>query len=115
MSTQANAVVTPEQLVAQLNWRYATKKFDTTKKISAENWRAIEQSLVLSPSSFGMQPWKFIVITDAAVREKIKAAAWNQGQVTEASHLVVIAHQTNVSEADARKLIVPVSVKRVPR
>ena len=114
-STDTNAAVNADQLVRQLNWRYATKKFDPAKKISAENWSAIEQSLVLCPSSFGMQPWKFIVVTDSAVREKIKGAAWNQGQVTDASHLVVIAHQTNVSENDARKLIdTTASVRGIP-
>ena len=51
--------LTPEQILDALNWRYATKKFDPDKKIPDEVWKALEQSLVLAPSSFGMQPWKF--------------------------------------------------------
>src|SRR5208282_3283498 len=45
-----------------LHWRYATKKFDPAKRIPAATWEALEQALVLSPSSFGLQPWKFIIV-----------------------------------------------------
>ena len=55
-------------LIENLGWRYATKKFDASKKIAAEHWTTLEQSLVLSPSSFGLQPWKFYVITDPTPR-----------------------------------------------
>lgn len=82
-----------------LNWRYATKIFDAEKKIPAEIWEALEDSLVLSPSSLGLQPWKFIDVRTPAVREKLKEVAWGQSQVTDASHLVVFAGSTNV---DAR-------------
>jgi nitroreductase len=53
-----------EQLVAQLNWRYATQYFDPARKISPEDWAAMEEALILSPSSYGLQPWTFVVITD---------------------------------------------------
>lgn len=81
--------VAPETVVRQLEWRYATKKFDATKKIAAADWDALERSLVLSPSSFGLQPWKFVVVTDPAVRQRLVAASWNQTQVADASHAVV--------------------------
>ena len=55
------SVVSPDQLLQQLHWRYATKKFEPTKKIPQEVWEALEKSLVLAPSSFGLQPWKFFV------------------------------------------------------
>lgn len=73
-----------------LNWRYATKKFDPTKKLSAEQLHIVTESLRLSASSFGLQPWKFIIVEDAAIREKLKAAAWGQGQITDASQLIVL-------------------------
>ena len=60
--------IADSQLLAALNWRYATKKFDPSKKIPAATWAALEQALVLSPSSFGFEPWKFVVVTDAAVK-----------------------------------------------
>jgi nitroreductase len=76
-------------LVAALNWRYATKQFDATRKISATDWAALEESLRLAPSSFGIQPWKFIVVETPALRAQLREHSWGQGQVTDASHLVV--------------------------
>ena len=60
-----------DQLLDRLNWRYATKQFDPNQKISAPDWAAIEDALLLTPSSGGLQPWKFIVVTDPAVRAKL--------------------------------------------
>ena len=90
----------PEQLLERLNWRYATKQFDPQRKISARDWDTLESALQLSPSSGGLQPWKFIVVTDPAVRAKLRAAAYGQAQITDASHLVVFAAKTNFNEAD---------------
>ena len=59
---------TPDKLLAALRWRYATKRFDPARKIPAATWDAIEESLVLTPSSFGLQPWKFVVIQDPLIR-----------------------------------------------
>ncbi|MBI2885227.1 MAG: NAD(P)H-dependent oxidoreductase [Candidatus Omnitrophica bacterium] len=98
-------VVTPGELVQQLRWRYATKKFDPARKIPADRWDALEQALVLSPSSFGLQPWKFIVVTDPAVRERLRPASWNQPQITDASHVVVFAHRKDVSVADVERYV----------
>lgn len=97
-----NCMKTPD-LLAALRWRYAVKAFDPAKKIPEATWRDLEEALILTPSSFGMQPWKFIVVTDPAVREKLRAASWNQGQVTECSHHVVFAGATDVSEADVTR------------
>jgi nitroreductase len=87
-----------EQLLTQLNWRYATKKFDPTRKISPEDWTVLESALILSPSSYGLQPWKFIVITDHKTREKLFPATWNQRQVLDCSHYIVFAVNTRISE-----------------
>ena len=94
-----NTVIS-SQLINQLNWRYATKKFDPTRKISPENWATLEEALVLSPSSFGLQPWKFLIVTNRATREQLVPFSWGQRQIVDASHLVVFATKKNLSEAD---------------
>jgi nitroreductase len=97
-----NAALTPAQLLASLEWRYATKAFDT-RKLPDATWVALEESLRLTPSSFGLQPWKFIVVNDPAVRAKLRPVSWNQSQVTDASHLVVFARRTEMTEADVNE------------
>lgn len=77
-------------ILSALNWRYACKVFDPAKKIPAETWAKLEESLLLTPSSFGLQPWKFIVIQDKELREKLVPHAWNQRQVADCSHLVIM-------------------------
>lgn len=86
-----SALISDSQLLAALNWRYATQKFDPARKIAEATWATLEQALVLTPSSFGAQPWTFIVVDDPAVRERLMAASWGQRQVVDASHLVVFA------------------------
>ena len=92
--------ITPENLLTQLNWRYATKQFDPQLKIAPQTWAALEETLLLTPSSFGLQPWKFLVVTDAATREQLVPVSWGQRQVADASHLVVFAVKRNFGEAD---------------
>src|SRR5581483_4653009 len=87
--------IAPSQLLGQLNWRYATKQFDPEKKINEQNWEVVEEALRLSPSSGGLQPWKFVVVTNPEVREKLRPASYGQAQITDASHLVVFAVKTN--------------------
>lgn len=84
----------PEQVLQQLQWRYAVKKFDPDQKIPTQLWSVLEQSLILSPSSFGLQPWRFIVVQDSQVRQQLMPHSWGQRQVVDASHMVVFA--TNV-------------------
>ena len=95
-----NTAIKPEILINQLNWRYATKQFDPARKIRASDWTTLEEALRLTPSSGGLQPWKFIVVTDPAMRAKLRAASYGQPQITEASQLVVFAAKNNISEAD---------------
>jgi nitroreductase len=97
--------INSEQLLDRLNWRYATKQFDPNRKISAQDWATIEDALLLTPSSGGLQPWKFIVITNPAVRAKLSPASYGQPQITNASHLVVFAAKKNFSEADVDAFI----------
>jgi nitroreductase len=89
-----------DQLLERLHCRYATKKFDHTQKISSEDWAALEATLVLTPSSGGLQPWKFIVVTNQHTREKLVYASHGQTQIKDASHLVVFTVPHNFSEAD---------------
>ncbi len=88
-----------EQIIDALKRRYATKQFDTSKKIDDANFDALLEVIRLSPSSFGVQPWRFIVVRNPELREKLKAAAYGQPQVTEASHLIVFAIVNNLDEA----------------
>jgi nitroreductase len=92
--------VNNETIVRQLKWRYATKKYDPARRIQAPDWATLEQALVLSASSYGLQPWKFFVIENPDVRAKLRLAAYNQPQVTDASHLVVLAHKVGFNAAD---------------
>jgi nitroreductase len=101
-----------EQLLAQLNWRYATKQFDPNRKINPQDWAALEEALRLSPSSSGLQPWKFIVITDPAMRAKLRPVSYGQPQITDASHLVVFAAKKNISAADVDAFMKQISVTR---
>jgi nitroreductase len=89
----------PESLLHDLSWRYATKTFDDSRTIPAETWAALEASLVLTPSSFGLQPWKFLVITDPALRARLQPHCWNQSQVTACSHLVVFCAKQTMDAA----------------
>lgn len=91
---------TPDKLLAALRWRYATKRFDPARKIPAATWDAIEESLVLTPSSFGLQPWKFIVIQDPLIRANLAPESWRQPQVTEASHYVVLTARNDLDATD---------------
>lgn len=81
--------IAPQQLVDALNWRYATKKFDPARKIPDDVWHALEQSLVLAPSSIGLQPWKFFIVTDQPMKVQLQAASYRQAQVADCSHFVV--------------------------
>ncbi len=79
-------------------WRYATKKFDASKKISHQDLETLLEATRLSASSYGLQPYHVFVITDPEIREKLKPVSWNQTQITDASHLIVFAHATDFGE-----------------
>ncbi|WP_319422203.1 NAD(P)H-dependent oxidoreductase [Pleurocapsa sp. FMAR1] len=92
----SNPPLKPEQVLEQLHWRYATKKFDPSKKIPEAIWKSLEQSLVLSPSSFGLQPWQFFVVRNPEIRQKLLEPGWGQKKIVEASHLVVFAIKKDI-------------------
>lgn len=99
-------------LVEKLNWRYATKKFDHTKKLSSEQLNELLKAVQLSPSSAGLQSYKILVIEDPAVREKLREAAHGQQQITDASQLIVFASETNLDEHFVKHYIDFVAEKR---
>lgn len=99
------STISPETLVARLNWRYATKKFNSGARIPDDIWQALEQSLVLSPSSFGLQPWKFIVVTDPATKAALVPHSWGQSQPADCSHFVVFTVKTGLDEAHVDRFL----------
>lgn len=85
-------------LLSALEWRYAAKSFTEGKLIPADTWAALERSLVLTPSSYGLQPWQFLVVQNPELRAQLRAASWNQRQITECSHLVVFTVRPQFDE-----------------
>lgn len=81
--------VNKETVLEQLNWRYAVKKFDASKKVSDEDFKTLEDAMQLAPSSYGLQPYKFVVVTDDKMKEKLRPACYGQPQITDSSHLVI--------------------------
>jgi nitroreductase len=94
-----------QQLLAALQWRYATKVFDATKKIPADLWSALEQALVLTPTSYGLQPYHFLIVQDAATRAALLPHSWGQKQVVDCSHFVVFTARTEMKEADVDRFV----------
>ncbi|KAB1068172.1 NAD(P)H-dependent oxidoreductase [Tamlana haliotis] len=86
--------------IKQLQWRYATKKFDVTKKLSAEKLNVVKQAFNLTATSFGLQTIKLVIVEDKTVRQSLLKAAFNQKQVVDASHLLVICVQSDISTTD---------------
>lgn len=97
--------VAPDVVLARLRWRYATKRFDPKRIIPPEVWARLEEAAVLAPSSYGLQPWKFVVVTDPEVRRRLYPASYNQPQVLDASHLVVFAAKNPPTPADVERHI----------
>lgn len=87
------------KLINNLKWRYATKQFDKTKKISNEKMKQLMEVVRLSPSSYGLQLYKVLIIEDPEIREKLKAASWNQNQITDSSALIVFCNYKDVNES----------------
>jgi len=85
-------------IIDNLNWRYATKKFDTTKKINDEDLNTLLEVLRLAPSAYGLQALKFLVIENTAIREQLKAKSNGQPQITDASHLIILCSYIDVND-----------------
>ncbi len=87
------------QILEDLTWRYATKKFDSEKVVSDENFEVLKESLRLTPSSYGLQPLQFVVVENKSIRNQLVAASFGQAQVQDASHLFVICIEEAIDDA----------------
>lgn len=87
-------------IIKQLNWRYAVKKFDANKKLSEAKLRVLKQAFNLTPTSFGLQTIKLVIVKNTSLREALVPHAYHQKQVLEASHLLVICIQDNIKKKD---------------
>ena len=104
-----------DSLVKQLEWRYATKKFDPAAKIPEQDWQTLKEVLRLSPSSYGLSPWRFIVVQNPQLRKQLRAASFNQSQVEDCSHLVVFTALREITEDYVRAFVRKTSeVRSVP-
>lgn len=101
-----------ELLLNQLNWRYAVKKFDATKKISPSDWTILAESLRLAPSSYGLQPWKFYLVQNKELLKKLTPLSWNQTQIEDCSHFVVLTYKEKMDEAHISKFIQATATSR---
>lgn len=100
------------KLIDDLKWRYATKKFDKSKKISDQEFNKLKEVIQLSATSFGLQYFKVLDIRDEGTREKLKSATFNQPQVTDASHLLVFGHYTDINDTDVDDFIAYIAKMR---
>ena len=87
-------MIEKSKIIDAYNFRHACKKFDDKRKISKEDMDFLIETFRLSPSSFGMEPWRLIVITDAGLKKELKADCWGQAQIDTCSHLVVVVSKT---------------------
>ncbi|UOX33346.1 NAD(P)H-dependent oxidoreductase [Flavobacterium sediminilitoris] len=80
------------------NWRYATKKFDSTKKITTEDLETLKEAIRLSTSSYGLQPYRVFIIENPEIRKQLQPVSWGQSQIIDASHLFVFANIVDIQE-----------------
>ncbi|WP_286968949.1 nitroreductase family protein, partial [Flavobacterium sp. UBA4854] len=97
------------------NWRYAVKQYDASKKISEADLNTLKEAVRLSASSYGLQPYKVVIVENPELREKLKGAAWGQTQITDASHLFIFANDLSLDAGSVDKYISNISeVRGVP-
>ncbi len=110
-----NITMNTSDLTHALQWRYATKQFDTNRKLDPETLQTLVDALRLAPSSFGLQPWKFFLVENPELRTQLRAHSWNQTQVTDASHLFVLAVKNAITPADVQEWMEELSsIQNIP-
>lgn len=92
--------MTVQECLGNMQWRYACKKFDPSRQISEADWASIRRIITLSPSSVGLQPWRFVQVDDPGVRSRLRSVSWDQSQVTDASRFVVFCARRDVTPQD---------------
>lgn len=100
------------EILNSLNWRYATKSFDSSRVIPEAEVTTLLEATRLSPSSFGLQPWRAIVVTNKELKTRLKAHSWNQPQIEECSHLVVFCSLKSVTPAHIDSYVQNISTTR---
>ncbi|OIO30655.1 NAD(P)H-dependent oxidoreductase [Candidatus Nomurabacteria bacterium CG1_02_43_90] len=104
-----------KNIIEAMQWRYATNKFEVSKKLSDEQLESLLEATILAPSSYGLQPWKMIVVTNPEIRTKLQEAGYGQPKISEASHLVVFAVEKHIDDALVDAFIKSVSdVRGIP-
>ena len=88
-----------KNVLDKLNWRYATKKFDSSKKVSEKDLNTLLDAAQLTASSYGLQPYRFFVIENSEIRSKLRKASWDQPQITDASYVLVLANKATFDES----------------
>jgi nitroreductase len=86
--------------IKDANWRYATKKFDASKKVSKDDLETLKEAIRLSASSYGLQPYKVLIIENPEIRAQLQPVAWGQSQIVDASQLIVFANIINFGEKE---------------
>lgn len=99
-------------IIDSLKWRYATKQFDPNKRLTSDRLAVLLEAPRLSASSFGLQPWKFVVVTNPAVRAKLREAGYGQPQITDSTALIVFCVRTDVNDAYVDKYIADIAMTR---
>lgn len=94
-----------ELILERLNWRYAVKGFDPERKLTEEQWSALETAAILAPSSYGLQPFRIIVVSDQEMKERLGPACYNQPQVRDCSHLVFFAARKEFREEHVEEFL----------
>ncbi len=100
------------ELIKALNWRYATKKFDPSKKVKDEDFETLKEAVRLTATSYGLQAFKVKIISDDATKQKIAFACSNQPQITTAHHLFLFCNYTKVSATDVDNYLERISNTR---
>ncbi len=84
------------QTIKQLKWRYATKRFDSTKSLSDKKIDILKQTFNLTATSYGLQPLKLVIIKDATLKKQLMPLTYNQAQVRDASHVLILCVEKNI-------------------
>jgi nitroreductase/dihydropteridine reductase len=93
-----------QNIIDAMKWRYATKQF-SSQKLTSEQRGLLEETVRMAPTSYGLQPWKLVVVQNLEIREKLKAAAYGQAQITDASAVFVFAVEKTLDEGFVQKYI----------
>jgi len=100
------------QFIESQNWRYATKKFDATQKISSSDLDILKEAVRLTASSLGLQPYKVLIVENPDLRAQLQVAAFGQTQVVDASHLFVFASEYQVGETEIDSYMATIAATR---